>query len=292
MKSDVIMRSDLRLFAGIATVILVGSATALTAQQSGTAADGHETIFYTAGGLSLEAYVYTPAGGGPYPLVVYNHGSRAGEEREERPIAFIGHLLTEAGYAVLIPERRGYGKSEGKAFSDEIGADRGAKFVARLQSETDDALAALEYVLRSRSNLIDARRIAMMGWSFGGIVAVLGAGRSDRFAAVVAQAPGALTWDRSQELREALTTAAGHIHVPLQCVVAENDATTESARTVCSTASKHGAPAQLKIYPSFTPTELRVPANAKGHALFGPQGVSIWRDDVLAFLSKTLPPRK
>jgi len=285
------MGTCLTRFIGVASAVLVASA-ALLADQPSRAAGDHRTLFYKAGGLSLEAYLFTPSGAGPYPLVVYNHGSRAGQEHEERPIEFIGRFFTEAGYAVLIPERRGYGKSEGKTFAEEIGTDRGPKFVARLQSETDDALAALEHVAGDASNHIDTRRITMMGWSFGGIVAVLGAARSNRFAAVVAQAPGALNWDRSPALREALTTAATHIRVPLQCMVAENDATTESARTICNTATKAGVPAELKIYPPFTPTELRVPADAQGHALFGPQGVSIWRKDVLEFLSRSLASRK
>ncbi|HEU4778242.1 MAG TPA: hypothetical protein VFS58_00020, partial [Steroidobacteraceae bacterium] len=35
----------------------------------------HETLFYTHDGLKLEAYLYVPDGAGPFPLVVYNHGS-------------------------------------------------------------------------------------------------------------------------------------------------------------------------------------------------------------------------
>src|SRR4051794_38168653 len=62
----------------------------------------YETLFYTHDGLRLEAYLYRPAGAGPFPLVVYNHGSRPGEERVEWPVAFMGRLLTGAGYAVLV----------------------------------------------------------------------------------------------------------------------------------------------------------------------------------------------
>ena len=90
-----------------------------------------------------------------------------------------------------------------------------------------------------------------MGWSFGGIVSTLAASGSTRFAAVVVQAPGALNWNRSAELREVLTAAAGKIRVPLWCGVAENDATTESARTICAAAKAGGARSVLKIYPTF-----------------------------------------
>jgi dienelactone hydrolase len=126
-----------------------------------------------------------------------------------------------------------------------------------------------------------------MGWSFGGIVTTLAASRSSRFAAVVVQAPGALNWERSEKLREALLRAAGTIRVPLQCVVAQNDATTASAREICSTAASGGARAVLKIYPPFTSGTER-PGTPPGHALFGRAGVSVWEKDLLVFLAGAL----
>ena len=69
----------------------------------------YETVFYPSGKLEIEAYVFKPQGAGPFPVVVYNHGSRAGHEREERPFAYVGELLAGSGYLVLVPERRGYG---------------------------------------------------------------------------------------------------------------------------------------------------------------------------------------
>jgi hypothetical protein len=41
-----------------------------------------ETTFYPSGKFKIEAYVYKPEGTGPFPVVIYNHGSRAGHERE------------------------------------------------------------------------------------------------------------------------------------------------------------------------------------------------------------------
>jgi dienelactone hydrolase len=122
-----------------------------------------------------------------------------------------------------------------------------------------------------------------MGWSFGGIVTTLAASGSARFAAVVLQAPGALNWNRSPELRKALTDAAGKIRVSILCAVAENDATTESAREICAAAKAGGAEALLKIYPPFNSARER-PGNPPGHAIFGPFGVELWQKDVLAFV--------
>jgi dienelactone hydrolase len=271
--------------------VFVWSAAGLTARAQSPSplpsAPPHETFFYTHDGLQLEAYFYRPAGDGPFPLVVYNHGSAPkGEERVEWPAGFVGRWLPPLGYAVLVPERRGYGKSEGKPFSEEIGADRGARYVARMAAEARDVLAAAEHVTSDARFRVDPHRRAMIGWSFGGIVTTLAvSGRTD-YAAAVVQAPGALNWDRSPALRAALTSAAAKIAIPIQCLVAENDATMESARAICAAARAAGA--ELKIYPPFTPEGPVRPGVAPGHALFSPQGLPLWKDDVLAFLRERM----
>ena len=80
------------------------------------------------------------------PLVVHNQGWR-GAERTEQPFTWIARALTSAGYAVLVPGRRGYGQSGGRTFTEEVGDDRAAAFNSRLQAETDDALAAVDDVM-------------------------------------------------------------------------------------------------------------------------------------------------
>ena len=68
--------------------------------------------------------------------------------------------------------------------------------------------------------------------------------------------------------------------------MAENNLTTGSARGICAAANASGAKTVLKIYPAFNSGRER-PGNPPGHALFGPFGVDLWRDDVLAFLAET-----
>lgn len=251
----------------------------------------HETLFYSHNGLKLEAYLYKPDGQGPFPLIVYNHGSALpGEESREWPAPYIARVFVPAGYALLVPERRGYGKSEGAPFSEEVGADRGARFVRRQTQESTDINAAVEHALRTAGAIIDPRRIAIVGYSFGGIVTTLAAGSSTRYAAVVLQAPGALNWNRSEDMQAALLKRASTIRVPILCTVAENDATTESARQLCARAEAAGARATLKVYPAFTGGGER-PGNPPGHALFGPRGVDIWKQDALEFLSRELARR-
>ncbi len=131
----------------------------------------------------------------------------AGRERQSLPFEHIGALLSQAGYAVLIPERRGYGRSDGLTWTEDVG-NNNRRSVARLQEEADDVLAAVDY-LRTLPSL-DPNRIGIMGWSFGGIVTMFAVSRSTAFAVAVNQAGGALAWNGSAELRTALIAAAEH----------------------------------------------------------------------------------
>jgi hypothetical protein len=85
-------------------------------------------------------------------------------------------LYVAAGYAVLVPERRGYGRSDGPAWSEAVGRDVGSVLIARLQAEAEDVLTAVEY-LRSVPSA-DISRLGIAGWSLGGIVTLF-ANRSD-----------------------------------------------------------------------------------------------------------------
>ena len=96
--------------------------------QSSEKRPGYETMFYPSGKLRIEAYLFKPEGAGPFPVVVYNHGSRPGHEREERPFVYVGEMLVAGGYVVVVPERRGYGQSDGPTFDEAVGEDRGPRF--------------------------------------------------------------------------------------------------------------------------------------------------------------------
>ncbi len=247
----------------------------------------YETLRYTNDGLRLEAYLYKPVGPGTFPLVIHRH---SGTDPGTRWGAVLAPLLTDAGYAVMVPERRGIGNSEGQRFT-EVGDDRdrvGRLRAAHLNAEAGDVLAALDHAARARASRIDVQRIAIMGYSAGGSVAVLAATRSDRFRAVITQAPSSVSWTLEAPLREAVIGAARRLRVPTLCQVAENDNTTESARSVCAAVKAGGAVANPIVYPAFMPKE--PPANplvAPGHVLFNrEEGLSIWGPDVLAFLAK------
>jgi len=245
----------------------------------------YQEVFYSNGNLRIEAYVYKPQGNRPFPIVIYNHGSRPGRERMQIPFVYVGEMLAKSGYLVVVPERRGYGKSDGRGFSEEIGEDRGPRYVARLQQEANDVIAAAQFA--KTLSEADGSRIAVMGWSFGGIVSVLAASRSDLFRVVVDQAGGALSWDSSPPLQSALKEAAGKIRIPLLGMVAENDRTTKSVKVVAEEANKHGGAASIIVYPAFKPHD-NPNGIAPGHMIFSADGIQIWEHDLKAFLEKEM----
>src|SRR5258708_7250038 len=86
---------------------------AAAAQGQPETESAYSEVFYPSANLRIQAYLYKPDGDGPFPVVIYNHGSRDGRERASVPFQYVGKMLTRAGYAVLVPERRGYGKCAG-----------------------------------------------------------------------------------------------------------------------------------------------------------------------------------
>src|SRR5262249_8690906 len=130
---------------------------------------------------------------------------------------------------------------------------------------------------------IDRSRIAIMGWSHGGIVSLLAASERHDFILLINQAGGALTWTRSATLRAELPAIARTIGIPALCMDARNDATTDAIKAVGDAIKSVGLYERTIIYPAFTPTTN--PGNvAPGHLIFSAQGISIWQDDVLSFL--------
>jgi len=212
----------------------------------------YQEVFYASGNLRIQAYLYKPEGDGPFA-------------------------------AVMVPERRGYGKSDGEIWRNEVGRAQ-SQLIPRLEAEADDMLAAVDY-LRGLP-YVDVRRLAVMGWSFGGVVTMLATARSTVFVAAVDQAGGALTWAGNGYMRSALVGAAEKSTIPTLFMVAQNDRTTASITTLAEVFKKRNVPHGLVVYEPFTPSgEART---AAGHAIFSSQGASLWEKDVLAFLGTYL----
>jgi pimeloyl-ACP methyl ester carboxylesterase len=245
----------------------------ITADRNGNYLPASQTIVYTNNGERVEAQLYKPGGPRPFPVVMHVHSGP--DTAAFGPI--LARVLGTAGYATMIATIRG-------APFDPATRVEGLKRAAR------DMLAAVDHLTLDTTSGIDAQRIAISGYSAGGSVAVLAAAGSDRFRAVITEAPSSVNWSRESALRDVVIGAAHRLRVPTLCLVAENDNTTESARSVCDAAQDSGAPSNLIVYPKFIPERPSTnPEVAPGHMLFGRKdGITIWEKDVLAFLVKSL----
>jgi dienelactone hydrolase len=248
-------------------------------------AEDYTEISYLSSNLRISGYLYRPAGTGPFPTIVYNHGSREAHERQPVPWVRLAALYVSAGYAVLVTERRGYGKSDGPTWTDAVGRDTTSRFIDRCEAEADDVLAAVDFL--GTVPFADRSRLGIVGWSLGGIVMLFAIARSKAFRAAVDQAGGVLTWRRSAALQAALTDAARRATCPVLLLDAENDAAPEAIPTLARAMEAAALPHTMVIYPPYMPPH-PTGSVAPGHAVFEADGIPIWGRDAVSFLDSYL----
>ncbi len=134
------------------------------------------SVHLTSAGLppvKLEGRWHTPAGPGPFPAVVVAHPHPLmGGSMRNPVVVWLARTLAERGWAVLCVNFRGVGRSQG--YYDEG------------DGETDDLLGGLNWL--TRQSQVDARRLALVGYSFGAQVGALAAARDERVRAFAAVA--------------------------------------------------------------------------------------------------------
>src|ERR1700741_5674216 len=67
-----------------------------------------ETITFPSGEIPLHGVLYKPEGTGPFPAVIYNHGSAPGM-MSEQAFAALGPVFASHGWVLFGPYRRGQG---------------------------------------------------------------------------------------------------------------------------------------------------------------------------------------
>jgi carboxymethylenebutenolidase len=246
---------------------------------------GTEIVSFPSGELRLQGLLLRPPGPGPFPAVLYNHGSASGTANH-LAFANLAPVFAARGWVFFMPYRRGQGlsASAGRYIGDEIedakrrgGLEAGAAVQLRLlqTEQLDDQLAALEWL---RSSPFVEHRIATAGNSFGGIEAVFGAERGNYCAAVDA-AGASESWAQSPGLRERMTHAVRHATVPIFFFQAENDFDLSPTRDLAAAMREAGKSSEMKIYPAFGTTA------RDGHS-FAYRGVASWGADVIGFIER------
>jgi dipeptidyl aminopeptidase/acylaminoacyl peptidase len=251
-----------------------------------------EVVSFRSGDLVLHGVLHRPPGAGPFPAVLYNHGSAPGMLPIDAANV-LGPLYAGRGWIFFMPCRRGQCLSagSGRYIDDEIEAARKTGGPAAAQAtmarllETEqlaDQMAGLAW-LRA-SGLADVDRIAVAGNSFGGIETVLAAEHDRGLCAAVDSAGGAATWAGAPALRALMVRAVENARAPILFFQAENDYDLAPSRTLSAAMKTAGKPFELRIFPPFGRSTIQ------GHT-FGYFGGEIWGPEVFRFLDAHCPAR-
>ena len=250
--------------------------------------DAPDTVVIQNGALRLRGLLWRPAGRGPFPVILFNHGSGPAELTLSRERTALGPIFARHGYAFLFLFRRGSGLSarEGANSFDVMrqALDTGGQAARnraqmRLLENDDmsDAAAALAF-LRTRPD-IDRHRVALAGHSFGGSLTLLLAERDSAIRAVVVFGAAAGSWAGSPELQARLRTAVARASSPVFFIQAANDYSVAPAETLSAERRRSDKPYRVEIYPSIGRSA------AEGHELIF-RATTVWETDVFAFLDR------
>lgn len=249
---------------------------------------GKSDVTFKSGDLSLVGFLFKPEGPGPFPAVVWNHGS---ERNPGLTAQFdsVASIFVPAGYVVFAPVRRGHGRSEGRYFRDVVDeAWRKQGSVAAnhlavhlLEKEyLDDQLAGLSYL--KGQTFVDEHRVAVAGCSFGGIEALLGAASHVGYKAAVSISPGALSWEGNPLLQDLLINSVRHIDIPVLLLQPAKDASLEPSRVLGAEFKRLNKWYAGKVYPATGPEA------EQRHCFGGDRGMHVWADDAKQFLKGIL----
>ena len=150
-----------------------------------------QNLEWTNDGFNIQGWLLSPRQvetGKKYPMVVLIHGGPSGAEMPEWPATFgmpraIVAALASRGYYVLMPNPRGsYG--QGEDFTRANVKDFGGGDLRDILAGVDAAIAHYP---------IDAQRLGVIGWSYGGYMTMWTVTQTNRFRGAVAGA-GIANW--------------------------------------------------------------------------------------------------
>jgi pimeloyl-ACP methyl ester carboxylesterase len=238
-------------------------------------------------GLSAWASLVVPPGNRPVPLVIIAHGSEQdANARALAPQADFPELrtfLVGRGYAVLIPERPGHGRTGGPYLEDQ-GPCAAPDYVRSANAVADSLVAAIAY-MKTQTAIVKGP-VIVVGNSAGGLGALALAARNPQgIDRIINFAGGRGGHDNNRPNRncapDALVAAAATFgktsRIPTLWLYAENDTwfPPDLSRKMADAFIAAGGNATYRLLP---------PIAGDGHALaFAPS--STWAEDLAAFLN-------
>jgi dipeptidyl aminopeptidase/acylaminoacyl peptidase len=253
-----------------------------------------ETVLVPSGKLRLKALLWKPTGPGPFPAVLFCHGSGGADADHTAGLPIteaaekLAPLFLKRGFAFMYLFRRGQGLSadQGPFMQEILQREEAAKgkeahqhlqFMLATTDHLDDVMAGLTF-LRTTPG-IDSKRLAIMGHSFGGQLTLLAAERDNTIRAAVTVSAAAGSWQRSPELRERLLSAVDKLTAPIMLIQAANDYSTAPSYALADELERLHKPHLLKIYPPVGKT------SDDGHN-FLYLAIPKWEADAFGFLDE------
>jgi dipeptidyl aminopeptidase/acylaminoacyl peptidase len=135
--------------------------------------------FKSKDGTDVHGLLTRPAdfkAGSPVPMILFIHGGPNGQD--EHSFDFLRQWVATKGYAELNVNYRG-SSGRGQDYSKAIAADWGDKEVLDLLAGVDQAVAL---------GVADPNKLAVTGWSYGGILTDYTVASTDRFKAAISGA--------------------------------------------------------------------------------------------------------
>jgi carboxymethylenebutenolidase len=242
-----------------------------------------ERVSFPSGPLRLRGFLWKPEGAGPFPAVIFNHGS------EKDPLSFrpLGEFWTSNRFIFFVPHRQGHGLSPGEYIVDlqtqyreeEKDTNKVQRYIVSLHERYNaDVVAAVNW-LKTQPG-VDTNRLVASGASYGGIQTLLAAEKRLGIAAFVPFSPGAISWRGNPQLRERLLLAVKQAPAPVFLLQAKNDYNLGPSELLGAELKRKGGLNRAKVYPAFGAVD-----NPKdGHGGFAVRGSEVWGADVLDFL--------
>jgi dienelactone hydrolase len=266
----------------LATLWFAALFTAAPASAQTAGAPPGQDIAFPSGALTLHGLLFKPDGDGPFPAILWNHGS------EPHPDGYVGRLSTffvAAGYVFFSPFRSGQGGSPGPYITDQLNAvppgQRNQLQVQLLQAQLGDQLAGLA-ALKAQP-FVDSANITVMGGSYGGIQTLLGAAAANAgYKTAVACSAAAESWKGNPLLQKAMLDTVAGVGIPMFLLQAQNDFDLAPNQALAARFQALGKPVKAMVYPLFGSGAV----GQEGHNMcFTPAGAAIWGPDALAFIA-------